>query len=197
MPPAAPNPYDFITNPGTPPKKSMLGGGSAKKRLFIVAIGALVFIILAMVIMSLLSAAGSGSTNALKTLVAEQEEIIRISELGTKSAQSSEARALAITTNLSVITHQKELISYLESKDTKLSKEEIAAEKDGKTDDAFQDATTNNRFDEVFTETLQRKLATYTNLLESTHKDTSNETAKNLLKTSYASASALLASSEE
>ena len=196
-PSPAQNPYDFITNPGTPPKKSLFGGGSTKNRVFVVAIGILVLIILATVVMSLLSSAGNGSTSALKSLVSQQEEIIRISELGTRNAKGIEARALAITTSLSVKTQQNEMVNYLSSKSTEVSKEELAAEKDTKIDATFEDATTNNRFDEVFTETLLRKLATYTNLLESTHKDAGNDKAQAVLKSSYISASTLLKGSEE
>lgn len=189
----APNPYDFITNPGKPSKKPGLSGPSSMKgRLLIVGGGAVILLMLVMIVTTLLNAAGQAPTKALKDLVTDQQEIARVAALGAKDAHSSSTRALAITTQTSLATDQQKLIGYLEEKGTKLSKEELAAKVDNDTDKALELAATNNRYDEVFTEHIKKMLAAYANKLQTAYKENDNQTVKKLLEESFNSASHLL-----
>lgn len=189
----APNPYDFITNPGKPSKKPGLNGPSSMKgRLLVVVGGAVILMVLIMIVTALLSAAGQAPTKALKDLVADQQEIARVATLGAKDALDPTTRALAITTQTSLTTDQQKLIKYLEEKDTKLSKEELAAKADSDTDKALELAAANNRYDELFTEHIKKLLAAYANKLQTVYKESDNQTVKSLLEESFASASNLL-----
>ncbi len=191
-PSSAPSQYDFITNLGKPPKKRIFGSGSYKKRILLIIAGAVLLMILLSIVTTLLSS--SSSTNErLRELAQEQQEVIRVAEIGTEQASNIQTRSLAFTVMLSVSSEQKELLAYLEKRGITFKKQEaLALKEDPDTDKALETASDRNRFDEEFTEILNGQVAAYANNLETIYKSTKNETARALLNDSYTSASVIL-----
>lgn len=185
------NPYEFITNPSQPGKRPSLGGNPLLKRVMVVVGGAVILMIIVSIAISLL---GSGGTNidALKSLTAKQQEIVRVADMGVGKAQDINTRSLALTAKLSASTQQQELLAYLEQQDVKPTKLELASEEDSDTDVALETAATSNRFDEAFNQILIELLTDYANSLSSTYEATSGENAKAVLSQSYASIATLL-----
>lgn len=185
------NPYEFITNPSQPGKRPSLGGNPLLKRVMVVVGGAVILMIIVSIAISLL---GSGGTNidALKSLTAKQQEIVRVADMGVGKAQDINTRSLALTAKLSASTQQQELLAYLEQQDVKPTKLELASEEDSDTDTALETAATSNRFDEAFNQILIELLTDYANSLSSTYEATSGENAKAVLSQSYASIATLL-----
>jgi hypothetical protein len=191
-PPKGQNPYDFITNPQKSPKRRFSGGNSFVTRLFMVVGGGVLLIIIISVAVSLLGRSGQGNTNALKNLVAEQEELVRVASIGSGQAQDASVRARALTTELSTETQQQSLINYLEKLGIKVSKEELAAQKDSNTDSELESAASSNRFDDTFSATLTELLNKYAANLQDVYNSTSNEETKLVLSDSYSSTATLL-----
>ena len=187
------NPYEFITNPGKPPKKQLFGGGgSLTKRLIIVVGGAVALMILLAIGTSLLTSGGSGNVSALKTMVAQQQELARIAAIGAERAQDSSIRAQALTTKLSVTTQQQKLTSYLASRDVKLNEQELIIKLNKDTDKALDAAASSNRFDQAFQEELTKQLNSYAVALQDAYKSTSNEKGKAVLSESFNSTAFIL-----
>src|SRR5688572_20450745 len=111
QPPTPPNPlptgqYDFILNPQQSRNTPGFGGGSMKSRLFLVAGLAVVLIVGAIIVSAILSRANSGPINNLKSVIAQQQGIIRVAEIGLKDAKSTDSRSFALTVLYSVTTDQ-------------------------------------------------------------------------------------------
>jgi hypothetical protein len=191
--PPAPNPYEFITNPGQAPKKRLFSGGnSLKTRLLIVGVGIFLALVVITILISVLSSAGRAGTDTLKSMVAQQEELARVADIGVLKAQDGTIKSLALNTKLSVMSQQKQVIAYLETKGVKLNKEELAAKKDTATDQELESAASSNRFDDTFSAELNAQLDAYLSSLKSTYDMAGNETSKKILSDSYISTATIL-----
>jgi len=192
MQPTAQNPYGFILNAPHPPRRTLLKPNSLRSRLLLV-VGAGFVVILAIIgISSLLTRTSQGNVTALKSLVAEQQEIIRVAGLGVSGSSELITQGWAETTKLSVTSQQKSLTKYLASKQVVLLPIELSAKKNSKIDAEFKTAKTNNRFNEVFLETLKDNLNAYAKDLKTSYQNASNSESKKILSDSYKSVTLLL-----
>lgn len=190
--PSQQNPYDFITNPGGPAKQPRLGGGSLKTRLLVVIGGLLALMILGSVVATVLSSSGRKDTTALKNLAAQQQELIRVAELGADKAVDYKTRSLAYTAKLSVTTQQQKLLAYLSGRGITVTKEELAAKKQSSIDKDLDSAAANNRFDEVFSATLDEELQDYATAMKTIYDSITSEKTKEILSESYTSSVTLI-----
>lgn len=185
------NPYEFITNPAQPPKQPLFGG-SMKSRILVVVIGLILIMIIGGVISTILSSAGKASRQQLKTALAEQVEIIRVSELGKNDALTSETRGYATTVNYVMKTNQISLEDRLKVQKIKVEKVERAAKFNPKTEEALKAASSNNRYDEVMTETLDKLLSEHQKTLRSAYNSNENEKTRVVLQKNFKDAELLL-----
>lgn len=190
--PSQPNQYDFILNPNQKQKPSPFAGGGMKKRLLIAAGAALVLIIAVSVIASFISSAGSGPVDQLKAIAARQQEIIRVAETGGREAKSSEGRAFALTTLLSIRTDQQKLQAILTESGIKLTPQELGGKKSAATDEKLAAASANSRYDEAVTEVLTEYLNDYRGLLKTAYDSGPGPNTKAMLDKAFESATALL-----
>lgn len=187
------NPYQFITDPGKPPKKSLFGGGNSKsKRIMLVAGMAGVGLTVIAIVVSLISAAGSGARNDYQNLVQQQAEIIRISEIGTQKARGANAKNLAVTSKLSLISSQSALTSLAKGAGASTDPKVVSAGKDTNTDKELTAAEQSNRFDEVFSAKLTELLNEYQQTLKRLYDQTSKPASKATLQQAYNNAGLLM-----
>lgn len=185
--------YDFIMQANKKKKRFSFGGSSGNKRSLLVIIGMGVAALLVLVfVYNLVFGGGDKNVKQLITLVAEQQEIVRIADIGVKDAIGTEAKNLAVTTSASVATQQKEMIAFLVKQKQKITKEQLAVQRDKSVDKALTEALENNRFDEEFIEIIKENLADYSAHLEYNYELFKNKTIKTMLKTSYDSSQNLL-----
>jgi hypothetical protein len=194
--PGAPNPYDFILQPPETPKQSFLSGGGLAKKLLVVVGFAAVLIVLIIVGLSFLLGRNGPDTQALLSLTARQQEIIRISEAGVEQSRGATARNAAATAELTIRTDQKALAAYVRQQG--VSDKELTAGlnafKSTETDSKLSSAATNNNYDEVFTEVLTALLQGYATKIKETYDGSGNTSLRTLLNTQYSNASLLLSS---
>lgn len=191
--PAADDQFDFIMKDPPKQKKALLPKGNSKTQRIIIIVGAgLAVLTLFIVVFSLIfGASGSGLDNLEKT-AQEQQEIIRITEIGEKSARSSATQSLAVSTKLSVASSQQDIIIYLEGKDRKMNGKKLAANLNSKTDASLTTAANNAKFDEVFTTTLIQQLTQYRKNLSKYYDATGNKQQRQLLQEAYKQADDIL-----
>jgi hypothetical protein len=161
-------------------------------RIAVVAGGAVLLIVLAVVLMSILGSAGKSQTNNYVKIAQKQAEIIRISNLGTKQAKSTSAKALAVNTRLSMESSQVQTAKILEKrgiKDKALSKE-LAKAKDTKIDAELETAAKNNRIDDTFVKIMEKQLSEYQKLLNQSESGAS-KTEREVLKNAFTQVSTI------
>lgn len=186
------NPYQFIVDTDHNKKKPLVPRGDSKRmRIFIVLGGVLVLLILGIIVAALISSAANAGKAELVKVAQQQAELVRVSELGMDRAQSTSAKNLATTVNLSLQSDQATLIASLKSAGVKVSAKDLALGKNPKTDTLLTTAEQSNKFDEVFTETIQTQLVTYQRSLKVAHDKASSKKLKQTLSDQFETAGLL------
>lgn len=187
------DPYDFINNPTSPRKKRLLpGGNSNRSRLIIAAVFTLVLILLALVAAIVISSGGSGIKTDYTSLLQQQTEIIRISDIGVSKATQAEAKNIAITTQLSLTSQQPKTRELAKKAGLKIDAKTLALGKDTKTDALLTTAEQTNQFDSVLIKTLQSELKKYQTTLKKIHDASSSKSTKETLSKYYNEVSLLI-----
>lgn len=178
------NPYDFITNPQAPAKKSLLGGGGKQKLILFVA-GATVVTLILVIVASLFG--GTSSTDSYWAALRQHTEIIRVTELGTTSARNNRAKNLAVTTRQTLQSQQTDLNSLAQKVGgiKKIEPKLLQAGKDATTDERLTKADQLNKFDEEFLTVLHEELTAYQAMLKTLYDDSSSQTTRDILSGMY------------
>ena len=174
--------FDFIMNPNTPPKKSLLPSFFNNKIIAFAGIG-IVVIFLVVIIFSIIGSSPS-SFDGYYAILKKQTEITRIAEIGKKNARSSEAQKLATMTFTTITTDKKAVIEYLTTNKQKINDKEILLAQNKNLDTELNNAITNGRFDEEFLAIMDKLLADYSQLLQQNY-ESSGKKGKEILQTSY------------
>ncbi len=175
--------FDFILNPQTPPKKSLLPN-DPKIKMAIFALGILVIVGILLVVIFSIFNSGDSSTESLVKIARQQNEIIRVANDGTRKASSESTKKLASLTYLTTTTDQKNLSEYLSKQNKKLNPKELKSSSSADTDKTLANASSNGRYDEEFTKTLTELLKEYQSSLQSTY-DSLGPKAKEVTKQSF------------
>lgn len=185
------NQYDFIVNPHKPHRRSLFSGGSKKQRIIIAAAGLAGLLILVSIIMTVLNSAGKANTNDLVLAAQQQQELIRISDIGIKKSRTSSVKNKATTTKLTLESDQPALQAIVK-KAKRVDSKVLKLGQDASTDQTLTAAEQANRFDEVFTATLQKELSEYQQTLKRVHDSSENTRNKQMLAAQYRNVGLLL-----
>lgn len=192
-PHAAVQPYDFILNPEKPRKKPLLasGGNSLLSRLAIIFGGVVVFVILAIIVMSLL---GGKSPNlvAMTTVAQDQTELVRVAHLADTKATAQGVANVSTNAGLSLASAQQQLLDYLAKNGLKLDKKQLSLKLDKRTDTQLQTAAAASNFDSTFVSVLETQLTTYQRDLKTAYSNTTGPKGRALLSSQYTGAGLLL-----
>jgi hypothetical protein len=196
-PPIAPkhgghDPYDFILNPGTQPKKRLLPrGNSTKQRIILVVSGAVVLLMLILIVTSLLSSAGRATKQEWLKLSQQQTELIRVSDIGVDKAEGSSAKNLAITSKLTLESAQADIIGLAKKSGAEVSQKQLEAGQNAETDSKLLAAEQTNQFDSVFVQLLKDNLKEYQDQLKKLY-DLSGTKTKAIISPLYNSVGILI-----
>lgn len=192
------NPYDFITNPAVQPKKKLLpSGGSKTSRLIIVGLGGILFIFLATTIIGFIKGANGGYREDFASLAQQQVELIRVSDIGMTKSREAQARYLATTTKLTLISEQPVILADAKKAGAKVDAKSLSLGHDSKTDALLTSAGQANQFDQVFIKTLRAKLTKYQQTIKKVHDATSKPSVKSTLSKDYTDIGNLIGKEEK
>lgn len=187
------NPYEFITQVPVASKKSrMPGGTSTKTRIIIVFVGLMILGIIGAGVTAFLGSADKAVQADYQNLIGQQAELIRVSNIGVTKAQQAEAKNLAITTNLSLISQQPGLHKIAKSAGAKTDAKSLASSKNSETDALLTTASQTNQFDSAFIKIMQLNLKKYQDSLKKLHDQSTSKSGKETLAKDYANASILI-----
>lgn len=169
-PPAAPDPYDFLRPTAGPPKgpRGWLANAGPKK-LLISALALVGGLGLVAATAALIFGSGPSNKQQLIDIAAEQNELIRIAEIGTTKSRGTTAKNLAFTAKYTLTTDQQPLLNALKKQRAKPTNRQLASGRNPRTDELLTAAEQANRFDEVFIKTLQEKLQAYQRQLKAAY----------------------------
>lgn len=158
----------------------------------VVIIGIVGFILLSMIASYILTRASKQTTARMVSIAQEQQELMRIADIGTSKARTSAAKDFAVNVRLSIDTSQKEILALLKKRGHKLNIQLLSKKKNAKTDQLLNEAFLTNRFDDTFSETVRGQLLAYRQRLQETYKGSTNKTEKEVLAKNFKDVSILL-----
>lgn len=171
------NPYDFIINPNTPKKRSLVpGNNSFLVKLAIFLVG---FVLLLVVLGVILSAVFSGSDvkPELTETAQTQQEILRIAG-SSAAANRQSSKDVAASIQLTILSDQQSLLKYLATRGAKPNAKTLALGKDSKTDQLLESAKATNTYDAMYLQTLSDDLMAYRAQIQAIYKKTTSKTLK-------------------
>lgn len=191
------NPYDFIMNSGQPQKPAKMpgmpsSGNGQMQRLIFVGAGAVILVIIGIIVFNILSSSGKGTVTQLKSLAAEQAEIIRIADLGLTSAKSTNARNLAATTTITVRTMQQRTTKLLSLKGQEVAPKELGIFRNEDTEAALKAAEQSNRYDEAFLEYMISSLNKYQSSIKAAYDANTGTNDREVLEAAFTSTALIL-----
>lgn len=185
------NPYEFITS-HQPPRRN--DGSSKKQRIIFVLAGAGALLIVALLFMSLLHS-GSPDTKAdYVSLLQQQTELVRVSEIGTKKARADGTQNLAYIANYSLLSEQAELKDLAKKAGAAIDAKTLALGKNPQTDILLTQADQNNNFDAVFTDILKQSLQKYQQQLQKIYNESSGASVHTTLHNDFVGVGLLIGS---
>jgi hypothetical protein len=173
-------PYDFILNAKSS-KTPSTGGVKGGPKLLYVAIGGVLLVVVLFIVLSL--GKGSGNSQGLVSIAEQQTELARVAALNSDQLTSESTMDYAITTQLSMITAQQTLLSYLKANGVTIDPSKLAQQAtDPRTDAALTAAQSNGSLDSAMTSELTTELERYNATLRSVYQQSSSPTTQALLK---------------
>ncbi len=151
--------FDFMLKDQSKPKKFFgLGGGmGAPAKILLGATGVLIIILAAAVFL------GGGKTNSqqLLDLMAQSQEILRVTELEKQQLKDQNVLNLAATTEAVLASQQSDFSAYLTAQKIKYKPSVLATHTNEATDAQLQAAAQNNNLDDAYVIFLNNTLKTY------------------------------------
>lgn len=175
------NNYDFIMNPQKP-QKGFFGGVKGDpfitKILLIVGGAVVLMIVLALVVNIFFG--GKTSTESIVALAQSEQEIVRLSEMGS-TATGQQTKNASINTLVSVKSHQQQWVAFLADHGREIKKDELELKKDASTDSKLENAKQASAFDTTYTALMRSQLELYSAALKGAYDGSSNEQERELL----------------
>lgn len=183
--PSQGNPYDFIMNPGKPPKKALgLGSNNFVFTLVLIIGGAVLFMILLAVILNAVSGS-SLSKSDLISLTQTENELSRVSQQAATTATQQTTKNLAVTIEFTMNTQQKHILQFLANNNVKVGAKDLKLKQNATTDQQLASARATSTFDLVFSQLIQDQLESYANNLKNLHSKAANKTESDITSDYY------------
>jgi hypothetical protein len=191
MQPQSPNPqFDFMLKDSPAPKKSLMPSIPKPAKIILLAVAVIFVLVIAYAIFA---GRGGGSTQDIVSVIARQQETLRVTNLAQSQLQlqDPQTQALAATVTAAISSDQKQLTDYLTASKTKLSTAQLASATDKNTDSLLQTASRNNNLDSAYVNYLKSALTKYQSDLQTAFKS-AGPNGKVLLQQAFESANTLL-----
>lgn len=183
----APGPdFDFITKEQPAPKRQRFAGLGKPAKILIGSLAVLIIVTAA----ALLLGRGNTSSQQIVDLMAQNQEIIRVSQLQDEQFKDPNTKALATTTVINLQSQQQQLSNYIGD----VSENQLVAKTDAATDSKLETAARNNTLDNTYIAYLKAALTAYQNSLTEIYQSTKSQTLVEILQSAFNSVDTLLKS---
>lgn len=190
--PTPDNPYGFILDPNKNEARKLLPSDSKRTRILIIVLASIILLLLVSMVFSMISKSSNAQVTRLKDLLAEQQEIIRVSAIGLENISTVETRNYLTTINYTAASQQQQLSKYLSGKKVTIEKTLYDSKLDTTTDKQLAAAVQNNKYEQIYDSILLTLLTEYQKDLKEAYKKATTNESKAILTSSFNSVSLLL-----
>lgn len=154
-----------------------------RKRILITSSGGVGLIVVVWMLIALIFSGGPDVTQRLISIVQRQEEIIRISEIGTDTARDREVEQFATTTRAAIRSSQNEITRLIEARTgSRVSQNRLRAGENAQTTQELEAALQANRFDITFITVIKDELIDYRTTMEIALRETDSANEREVLQ---------------
>lgn len=157
-------------------------------KILATAVVALILVVVAAMVFS----SGESNSQQVINLIAQNQEIIRVSQLQDQKFSDGNTKGLSATTQAAMNSQKFQLSDYLTKANVKYSPQQLAAKMNPNIDTKLQTAAQNNNLDDAYISYLKTSLTDYMNSLSETFKATKSQTLKSALQSASNSVQTLL-----
>src|SRR5206468_2820849 len=169
--------YSFLTEPTPAPGSKLPGSGSMLGRVIVLAVGLILLLIIFNVVKGLL--AGPSPMPYYVTTAEDQAELLHLVTGATEQHDiSTPNKNFALTTHLTMNTHQANTMQYLSINHRKVDKKTLALKLSASTDAALSEAEASQNFNEAFHDTMKTQLQSYQHDLQIAYSHTTGPKGK-------------------
>src|SRR5574337_1080942 len=174
------SPQDFNFMMGQKPQPAGQGPAGKLANLGLPAkiIAALIVIFIIVIVVAMVFSSGGGPTKQVVDLMAQSQEISRVSQLEDQNFQDPNTKGLSATTQAAMASQQAQFSAFLASNRVKYGPKDLALRTNKNTDAQLQAAAQNNNLDSAYAQYLKDALITYQNSLSSAYKDSKSKSLK-------------------
>jgi hypothetical protein len=193
-PPPGGGNYDFIMNPGKPPKGGKGLGAVANNRFIMILVAIVGSAVVLMIAIALILNVFVGSKTNLADLVTitqTEQELIRVSKQS-KYASDQAIRNAAMSTELTLETQKQEWLTFLAKYGQKVDDKRLALKKDTATDKRLTNAKQTSTYDSTYTLIMRSQLEAYGASLQDAYNNATNKQERTLLRRHYQQVQLLL-----
>lgn len=185
-----PNDFDFMLKQQSEQKKRFgwLSKLNTPAKLLIAAATGLIIAIITAAILG----GGQNSGDQVIGLMAQNQEIVRVSQAQEQKFKDQDTKDLSATTQAVMSSQKFQFGIYLGQAEVKYSPQQLSSKMDEKTDTDLQTAAQNNDLDQAYTAYLKNSLTTYLNSLSSLLQTTNSQSLKDALQSARDSIQTLL-----
>ena len=185
--------FDFMLKDQPAQQRPSPGGKfSGLNRPAKLLIGAVVGLVVAIVAAIIFSGGGSSNSQQLLDLMAQDQEIIRVSQSQQQNLQDSTTKGLSATTVAALSSQKTQLGSALSKSGVKYSPKELGVKQNSATDAQLQAAAQNNNLDQAYIAYLKGALSTYLKSLNDAYLTSKTRTLQTVITQSSDSVKTLL-----
>lgn len=153
--------------------------GQPNKAFFGAIIGGALLVIL---IISVIVSSGGGTSPGLVKIAQQQTELARVAAIDYESLNSDEVQALAINTQLTMLSTNADFLSFLGANGIGISSDQIALGVNPATDTELETAKVNGALDEAMHQALVAQLTEYKVTLNTVYQNASPAMRQRLLE---------------
>jgi hypothetical protein len=139
----------------------------------------------------LLGGSDSNSQQVLD-LMAQNQEIVRVSEAQEQKFKDANTKDFSATTQAVLASQKFQMGDYLNKSGVKYNEKQLAVKKNSSTDTQLQTAAQNNNLESAYLTYLKTSLTAYSNSLSQAFQAADSQTLKGTLQSAYSSLQTLL-----
>lgn len=196
QPPAASDPtstYEFIMSPQQPKRPGLFNFGSVSTRVRIAVVaGAVILLLILFVGIKNMLAGSNTSIPNMVNVAQDQQELIHLATDGVQHAVSDSTKNFAVTAQASLMSEQRDMLTYLTNNHRKVSNKELVLKVSKSTDAQLATALSTSTYDTTFKDVMKSKLTGYRQALQQAYAQTEGPKGRALLNDDYKAAGLLL-----
>jgi hypothetical protein len=173
-----PDEYNYIMRQDQRPKNNIFNSNSTKQRLIIVVIGALILIGALLIMYMLLFGSQKDSKEILLPVAASQEDIIDITEIGTKELRDASLLNATASTYVVIASQNAKTTSRIGEDASKL----VEPLKNDEYQKVLDEAKASGTFDQAFKTLLSNRLDLYRQTIVTAYSESSSKEIKKELE---------------